>query len=47
MPFTIRKSQAIGVHSLDPTLLQGARPTRSEIPVLFPFPTHIRDGKFT
>lgn len=31
----------------DPALFQGARPTRSGIPVLFPFPNRIRDGKFS
>ncbi len=30
-----------------PTFLQGDRPTRSGIPVLFPFPNRIRDGRFT
>jgi aldose 1-epimerase len=31
----------------DPALFTGGRPTRSGIPVLFPFPNRIRDGRFT
>jgi aldose 1-epimerase len=31
----------------DPQLFHGGRPTRSGIPVLFPFPNRIRDGRFT
>jgi aldose 1-epimerase len=30
-----------------PTFLDGDRPTRSGVPVLFPFPNRIRDGRFT
>src|SRR5262249_6751286 len=30
----------------DPQLFQGAKPTRSGIPILFPFPNRIRDGRF-
>ncbi|HEY7314389.1 MAG TPA: aldose 1-epimerase [Gemmataceae bacterium] len=30
-----------------PDLFQNGRPTRSGIPVLFPFPNRIRDGRFT
>ena len=31
----------------DPALFSNGRPTRSGIPVLFPFPNRIRDGRFT
>lgn len=31
----------------DPALFEDGRPTRSGIPVLFPFPNRIRDGRFT
>jgi aldose 1-epimerase len=31
----------------DPNLFVGARPTRSGVPVLFPFPNRIRDGRFS
>lgn len=30
----------------DPQLFQGSSPTRSGIPILFPFPNRIRDGRF-
>ena len=30
----------------DPHLFEGARPTRSGIPILFPFPNRIRGGRF-
>lgn len=30
----------------DPALFSGGRPTRSGVPVLFPFPNRIRDGRF-
>jgi aldose 1-epimerase len=30
----------------DPQLFHGSSPTRSGIPILFPFPTRIRDGRF-
>jgi aldose 1-epimerase len=30
-----------------PAFFEGARPTRGGIPVLFPFPNRIRDGRFT
>jgi aldose 1-epimerase len=30
----------------DPQLFQGSSPTRSGIPVLFPFPNRLRDGRF-
>ena len=31
----------------DPKLFEDGRPTRSGIPILFPFPNRIRDGKYT
>jgi aldose 1-epimerase len=31
----------------DPQFFAGAKPTRSGIPVLFPFPNRLRDGRFT
>ncbi|MBY0232132.1 MAG: aldose 1-epimerase [Gemmataceae bacterium] len=31
----------------DPALFTGGRPTRSGVPVLFPFPNRIRDGRFS
>lgn len=31
----------------DPQFLAGSSPTRTGIPILFPFPNRIRDGKFT
>lgn len=43
----VRDGQPLEVLYSDPALFQGARPTRSGIPVLFPFPNRIRDGAFT
>ena len=31
----------------DPAFFDGAKPTRSGWPILFPFPNRIRDGRFT
>src|SRR5262249_916220 len=31
----------------DPQFFHGAKPTRSGIPILFPFPNRIRDGRFS
>ena len=31
----------------DPDFFKGSSPTRSGIPILFPFPNRIRDGRFT
>jgi aldose 1-epimerase len=31
----------------DPELFTGGRPTRSGVPILFPFPNRIRDGRFS
>ena len=43
----VRAGQTLDVLYSDPALFQGGRPTRSGIPVLFPFPNRIRDGRFT
>ena len=43
----VRDGQALDLLYSDPALFQGGRPTRSGIPVLFPFPNRIRDGRFT
>lgn len=44
---TVRDGRVFDLLYSDPALFQGARPTRSGIPVLFPFPNRIRDGRFT
>jgi aldose 1-epimerase len=41
-----RGGQALDLIYSDPALFQGASPTRSGVPVLFPFPNRIRDGRF-
>ena len=43
----VRAGEALELLYSDPALFQGARPTRSGIPVLFPFPNRIRDGRFS
>src|SRR5438477_9846247 len=43
----VRAGQALDLLYADPQLFQGGRPTRSGIPVLFPFPNRIRDGRFS
>jgi aldose 1-epimerase len=43
----VRADQVLELLYSDPALFQGARPTRSGIPVLFPFPNRIRDGRFS
>jgi aldose 1-epimerase len=43
----VRRDQTLELLFRDPAVFQGARPTRSGIPVLFPFPNRIRDGQFT
>jgi aldose 1-epimerase len=43
----VRQGQALDVLYADPALFHNGRPTRSGIPVLFPFPNRIRDGRFT
>jgi aldose 1-epimerase len=40
-------SQPVELLYQDPDVFPGGRPTRSGIPVLFPFPNRIRDGRFT
>jgi aldose 1-epimerase len=42
----VRGGQPLEMLYSDPALFQGARPTRSGVPVLFPFPNRIRDGRF-
>ncbi len=42
-----RGGQALELLYQDPNLFNNGRPTRSGIPVLFPFPNRIRDGRFT
>jgi aldose 1-epimerase len=38
---------ALDVLYYDPNLFTGGRPTRSGIPILFPFPNRIRDGRYS
>jgi aldose 1-epimerase len=42
-----RGGQSLELLYQAPDLFQNGRPTRSGIPVLFPFPNRIRDGRFT
>jgi aldose 1-epimerase len=42
----VREGLSLDLLYRDPALFEGARPTRSGIPVLFPFPNRIRDGRF-
>jgi aldose 1-epimerase len=39
--------RALDLLYADPNLFTGGRPTRSGIPILFPFPNRIRGGRFT
>src|SRR5262245_4440057 len=41
------REQPLDLLYADAQLFEGARPTRSGVPVLFPFPNRIRDGQFT
>jgi aldose 1-epimerase len=41
------QNQTLDLLYADAQLIAGARPTRSGIPILFPFPNRIRDGRFT
>jgi aldose 1-epimerase len=41
------KNQVLDLLYADPQLFANGRPTRSGIPVLFPFPNRIRGGRFT
>jgi aldose 1-epimerase len=43
----VRDGQKLDLLYADPALFTNGRPTRSGIPVLFPFPNRIRDGRFT
>ncbi len=43
----VRGGEALEVLYHDPALFDNGRPTRSGVPVLFPFPNRIRDGRFT
>jgi aldose 1-epimerase len=43
----VRAGQTLDLLYEDPDLFHGGRPTRSGIPVLFPFPNRIRAGRFT
>jgi aldose 1-epimerase len=42
-----RDGQALELLYAAPDLFHNGRPTRSGIPILFPFPNRIRDGRFT
>lgn len=44
---TVRQGGVFNLLYADPKFLAGAPPTRSGIPILFPFPNRIRDGRFT
>jgi aldose 1-epimerase len=43
----VRDGQKLDLLYADPALFSNGRPTRSGIPILFPFPNRIRDGRFT
>jgi aldose 1-epimerase len=43
----VRAGQAYDLLYADPQFFHGAKPTRSGIPTLFPFPNRIRAGRFT
>jgi aldose 1-epimerase len=43
----VRDGQPLELLYADPALFNNGRPTRSGIPVLFPFPNRIRDGRFS
>ncbi|HVS34279.1 MAG TPA: aldose 1-epimerase [Gemmataceae bacterium] len=44
---TVRDGRTLDLLYSDPALFGDGRPTRSGIPILFPFPNRIRDGRFT
>jgi len=44
---TTRQGRSLDLLYADPQLFSGGRPTRSGIPILFPFPNRIRDGRFS
>src|SRR5262249_31137198 len=41
------RGQVLDLLYADPELFHGGKPTRSGIPILFPFPNRIRDGRFS
>src|SRR5260370_8872909 len=43
----VATGQALDLLYADPNLFRDGRPTRSGIPILFPFPNRIRGGRFT
>jgi aldose 1-epimerase len=43
----VRSGQPLELLYADPELFNNGRPTRSGIPILFPFPNRIRDGRFS
>jgi aldose 1-epimerase len=43
----LTRAGSVDVLYADPKFLEGSSPTRTGIPVLFPFPNRIRDGRFT
>ena len=43
----VRGGRTLDLLYADPALFGDGRPTRSGIPILFPFPNRIRDGRFT
>jgi aldose 1-epimerase len=43
----VRAGQHLDLLHADPALFTNGRPTRSGIPVLFPFPNRIRDGRYS
>ena len=43
----VRDGRTLDLLYADPALFGDGRPTRSGVPVLFPFPNRIRDGRFT
>jgi aldose 1-epimerase len=44
---TVRDGRTLDLLDADPGLFRDGRPTRSGIPILFPFPNRIRGGRFT
>lgn len=42
-----RSGRTLDLLYADPQLFNNSKPTRSGIPILFPFPNRIRDGRFT
>jgi aldose 1-epimerase len=42
----VKQNQTLDLLYVDPAVFSNGRPTRSGVPVLFPFPNRIRDGRF-